>query len=601
MAMASPISFSTPGKTTSFTDCRNCGCLCLGATILPCGHVTCRKCLRHLQKNKLCPDCETSFPVKTEEAVSGWTEGLSAEFVLHDLVYQRLQDLSQQSCHVCQTKDATMICQDCLQMYCDACSVAHGKMRVSGDHVQQPLPRPLCNAPPGATATTGNTHKPQSPKPTVTEVGEDSTTQTESDRQWVERQVQLLKKTTRDVKEIAQAAQNVFTLALQVAQMAERRAEILDIYTDRLSNVKVTTDVDGVASVSGLNIANVKATVKALDLQKRLRDVRRGCREYDVMVKLRSESSRLMKTADNSPDLLTATPRRVFETTAVTDQDTEKPYIHDVLTLHDGRLLMADLHDKMLTALARMLSGEHILPALKLERPPVYLSILSDRLVAVTAFGKNIYLVDVSGQLAIKSLFQTKRQYRGVTDGPDDDTLLVSCHKDNGGPAGVDVIRRDGSLVRTVIDGDTLTGLERVSKICVVDGHVLIPDCGQDCVYRVEVTSGRLVEILTHPDLKGPVHTLADDDGNVYIVCVDGESVVVCSCEGEWRRLLHGPQHGSGENSVPGSMCLTKSGIVVTWLRRNEGTVVFDKVIEYTLLEEENITPLKRDGSIYDV
>lgn len=297
MAMASPVSFSTPDKTASFTDCRNCGCLCLGATILPCGHVTCRKCLRHLQKNKLCPDCETSFPVKTEEAVSGWTEGLSAEFVLHDLVYQRLQDLSQQSCHVCQTKDATMICQDCLQMYCDACSVAHGKMRVSGDHVLQPLPRPLCNAPPGATATTGNTHKPQSPKPTVTEVGEDSTTQTESDRQWVERQVQLLKRATRDVKEISLAAQHVYTLALQLAQMSERNAEVLEIYTDRLSNTKVTTDVDGVASVSGLNIANVKATVKALDLQKRLRDVRRGCREYDVMVKLRSESSRLMKTA----------------------------------------------------------------------------------------------------------------------------------------------------------------------------------------------------------------------------------------------------------------------------------------------------------------
>ncbi|KAK7087536.1 tripartite motif-containing protein 2-like [Littorina saxatilis] len=586
MAMASRPSL--PDGDKRFTDCPHCGLLCLGSTILPCGHVTCRKCLRDmLHKKKACSTCKHSLPVQTEQTVSQLTQLFSAEPVLHDLVNQRLQDLGQQSCHACQNRDATMICQDCREMYCDACSAAHKKMGMSSDHAQQPLPHTLCNAPLGAHSTKDATIRPQSQTSTrsedsITNLPRTDPSQSKQDRDTMKREIQLLQKAASDVKEVAQVAKNVSILAQKLAEDAEGKEQIINIYTARLLKADMKNGKSGHTYVSGLGHGDITADVKMQDLQRRLRDVRRICHQFHDMDKLQSESARLIQKADKSSHPMTATPRHVFETTAVTDQDTKTPYINDLLTTPDGRLLMADYYNKMIKVVARPLSGEHTLPALTLEKDPRYMSLLSDGLVAVTAWGKTIYLVDVSSHVTVKTKFKTKRQYQGVTDGPDDDTLLVSRWKDEGGPAGVDVIKRNGSLVRTVIDGTKLEGLEMQYSICVVDGHVLIPDFSQHCVYRVEVTSGRLVDTLTHPDLKGPTQVVADDDGKLYIVCEQSHSVVVWSCEGEWRRLL---QHGSGDNSYPVAMCLTKSGITVGWVNKKGRTVLFDKVIAYELVQ----------------
>ena len=278
-------------------------------------------------------------------------------------------------------------------------------------------------------------------------------------------------------------------------------------------------------------------------------------------------------------DLLTASPQRVMTTTAVTDQDRRTPCICDVLATQDGRLLMADIVNKMIKVMS--LSDQTSVTSVKLDEAPRCFAALSDGLVALTADNNTLFLLDVSGQVAVTSRIKTVREYEGVADGPDDDTLIVSCSKDGDGPAIIDVITKHGGLVRTVVDGNTLTGLERPTKICIMDGHVMIPDLHQDCVYRVEVTTGRLVDTLTHPQLNTPWQVVGDEHGNTYVTSVFDRCVLVLTASGQFRKLLHARQHIDKDYVYPVSLCLTRSGIVVVWANDDFSACV---VIGYDLV-----------------
>ena len=157
-------------------------------------------------------------------------------------------------------------------------------------------------------------------------------------------------------------------------------------------------------------------------------------------------------------DLLTASPQRVMTTTAVTDGDRRTPFIYDVLATQDGRLLMSDYCNQMIKVM--YLSDQTSITSVKLDQKPLSFAALSDGLVALTAGNNTLFLLDVSGQVAVTSRIKTVRWYRGVADGPHDDTLIVSCWKVGDGPPSIDVITRHGGLVRTVVDGNTLTGLK---------------------------------------------------------------------------------------------------------------------------------------------
>ena len=278
-------------------------------------------------------------------------------------------------------------------------------------------------------------------------------------------------------------------------------------------------------------------------------------------------------------DLLTASPQRVMTTTAVTDQDRGAPRITDVLATQDGRLLMADIDNKMIKVMS--LSDQTSVTSVKLDVALLCFAALSDGLVALAAENNTLFLLEVSGQVAVTSRIKTVRQCVGVADGPDDDTLIVGFWKDGDGPHSIDVITRHGGLVRTVVDANTLTGLKGPSKICIMDGHVMIPDLDQHCVYRVEVTTGRLVDTLTHPQLKAPWQVVADEHGNMYVASGDGQCVLVLTTSGQWRRLLHAPQHSDKGYVCPLSFCLTRSGIVVVWTKGDFSACV---VIGYDLL-----------------
>ena len=240
---------------------------------------------------------------------------------------------------------------------------------------------------------------------------------------------------------------------------------------------------------------------------------------------------------------------------------------------------MADTDNKMIKVMS--LSDQTSVISVKLDVAPGCFAALSDGLVALTADNNTLFLLDVSGQVAVTSRIKTVRQYVGVADGPDDHTLIVGCWKDGDGPASIDVISRHGGLVRTVVDGNTLTGLKGPSKIYIMDGHVMIPDLDQRCVHRVEVTTGRLVNTLTHPELKKPWQVVGDEHGNMYVTSTGGQCVLVLTASGQWRRLLRGFQHSDIVYVCPLSLCLTRSGIVVVWMKSDRSARV---VIGYDLV-----------------
>ncbi|KAK7092538.1 tripartite motif-containing protein 3-like [Littorina saxatilis] len=612
---------SQPDGAKRFTDCPHCGSLCLGPAILPCGHVTCKRCLGHLLQNKKrCPVCKTSLPVQSEDTVSQLAQRFSSELVLHDLVNERLHDLGQQSCEVCQNRNATMICQDCGEMYCDGCASAHRKMRATKEHVQQTLPHTLYNAPPANRPPTGTRRKQHPPSSStvsgdsITNLPRAPTTRTKLDRQWIEQQVQLFKKAICDVKKVARAAQNFMTLAQELSEDAKGKEEILNIYTNRLESAELRKDSDGHICVSGLSDDDVTATVKTQDLLPRLRDVRESCGQFDVMNNLQTELSGLvsehkadnlsrtsrlplgtklrtkhddMSKAENigtvsskSFDPMTATVRCVLKTTAKTDQDAVDPNIADIVTTPEGQLVLLDDANNMIKIVRELSSQHQSLYTFKLNSKPLAAGHLSDGLLAVSFKTKVCYLLDVSAaRVTVKSQFTTRRQYVNVTRAGDHDAdkLLVTCDADFDGPASVDIIRRDGGFVRTVTDASQLRGLTNITKIWVDGNNVFIPATNQDCVYRVEISSGKMKETIKHPDLRTPTHVEIDADGNVYIACFGSQCVLVRNTAGKWRTILTGSQR----DTLPCALGLAERGIAVVWWIRNAHEYKFASVAGY--------------------
>ena len=129
--------------------------------------------------------------------------------------------------------------------------------------------------------------------------------------------------------------------------------------------------------------------------------------------------------------------------------------------------------------------------------------------------------------LAVTSEIEAARQYDGVADGLTDHTLLVSCWKTNSDPARVDVITRCGVVVRTVVDSTMLTQLISPLYLCVAGDCVLLTDWKKHAVYKVDVTTGQLMDTLTHTDMRSPHQVCVDGDGNIYIASANGQCVLV--------------------------------------------------------------------------
>ena len=170
---------------------------------------------------------------------------------------------------------------------------------------------------------------------------------------------------------------------------------------------------------------------------------------------------------------------------------------------------------------------------------------------------------------------QTGRRYEGVGEGLTDHTLLVSCGKTDSDPARVDLITRGGEVVRTVVDSTMLTQLSGPHCLCVSGGCVLLSDWWTHAVFTVDITTGQLVDTLTHIDMKSPRQICVDEEGNIFIASDGGRCVLVRSTGKQWRRVVYSPDHTDQGYDWPWGVCVTRSGrLVVAWRKDFSHSVV---------------------------
>ncbi|KAL8616142.1 hypothetical protein ACOMHN_066629 [Nucella lapillus] len=87
---------------TSLTDCPHCRSLCLGPSILPCGHLLCRKCLHDVLQHVRagCPKYQQPLRLPRDQdlSISQVMENMSSEPVMEHLVLQKLDKVKRKRC-----------------------------------------------------------------------------------------------------------------------------------------------------------------------------------------------------------------------------------------------------------------------------------------------------------------------------------------------------------------------------------------------------------------------------------------------------------------------------------------------------------------------
>ncbi|KAK7506856.1 hypothetical protein BaRGS_00001707, partial [Batillaria attramentaria] len=120
---------ASPSRQVSVTDCPRCRCLCVGPTILPCGHVLCRPCLRQLLEQQghdpTCSSCGHSIPRGQGQTISEQLDQFCKDLVLQDIVADHIFKRSDSSCQTCCKLVWTNVCLDCGTFYCIHCSENH--------------------------------------------------------------------------------------------------------------------------------------------------------------------------------------------------------------------------------------------------------------------------------------------------------------------------------------------------------------------------------------------------------------------------------------------------------------------------------------------
>ncbi|XP_076471435.1 uncharacterized protein LOC143301202 [Babylonia areolata] len=278
-------------------------------------------------------------------------------------------------------------------------------------------------------------------------------------------------------------------------------------------------------------------------------------------------------------DVMTAEPRCVFKVPPRAAADQDKPWITAVVCLPGDTLVMADHFNRKVKVMG--VAPPHAVSSLPIQEPPLRLAVLSDGVVAMTTGSRGVCLMDVTaGTVAVRSHVRTARQYDGIA-GHSDGHLIASCEEDSTGLASVDVLNRQGHLVRTVTDSTRLTGLASPEYLFNTrDHHVLVSDYQTDLVHRVCVPSGQVTQTFQHAHLKGPRQVCSDGSGNLYVASEDSQCVCVRSRAGDWRRLVTPSLHRLPRSVFPSSLCLTSSGhLVVSW----DGAVGGSVVVGYTL------------------
>nr|KAG5689924.1 hypothetical protein BaRGS_015612 [Batillaria attramentaria] len=238
--------------------------------------------------------------------------------------------------------------------------------------------------------------------------------------------------------------------------------------------------------------------------------------------------------------------------------DIEKPWITNILVTDNGRIVMADRSNMKVKV--TWITCRRVSCVVDLYDIPWALAMLDTDLVAVTSLGdKVIRLIDVINEPVVVQEIRTEKRYRGICGNNRDDTVIVSCPAEGDIPASVDVITRDGHMLRTIMSGEG-SGLRLPDYLFVRDGDVLVSDSSANAVFRVDLASGRLTHTYRHEDLVYPLQVTADRSGNVYVACHVKKIVLVMSKDGQRSRTLLGSKQCEGLLDVPYCVTVTDKG-----------------------------------------
>lgn len=239
------------------------------------------------------------------------------------------------------------------------------------------------------------------------------------------------------------------------------------------------------------------------------------------------------------------------------------PEITSLLLTEDNILLMADKRNMMVKKSS--LEDPSSVRGLRLEKAPWAMCILQDGRLAVTAFGSNvIFLIDIDS-LVVNTRIETGRSYDGVGPGDNVSTLVVSCSKEGEMEATVDLISREGRVLKTITNERSLQGLVGPKFLFVSEGKVLVSDQQSDRIFIVDLATGVEESTLVNPDLQSPRQVVVDAAGNIYVACFYAQAVFVRTVDGRWRQLLYGPVHVGNGHVYPHGVAVSESGLVVAW------------------------------------
>ena len=237
----------------SVTDCPQCGALCLGAITLPCGHLMCRKCCRHLLHDHGGPHLTCHLCKKTTcpspegcSSVSQVMQQLGTDPVVQDLVQQRLRS-EKHLCHIHKETTASMVCEDCQEYYCDGCSNMHRELGMSTDHVL----RLLSTAGHHSSSASSVPPRPRvhstSSITSALSIGNLSVASAESEmsiaesrdenevRKWLHKVLTLLQQASSKKHTFVLSLKEMASVINQVVSTEGEQDELLQTYTDRLS------------------------------------------------------------------------------------------------------------------------------------------------------------------------------------------------------------------------------------------------------------------------------------------------------------------------------------------------------------------------------
>jgi hypothetical protein len=131
--------------------------------------------------------------------------------------------------------------------------------------------------------------------------------------------------------------------------------------------------------------------------------------------------------------------------------------------------------------------------------------------------------------------------------------------------ASVDEFTLKGQFVRTLVSSQSLPGLQKPNYLCIHNDQLLISDYGSECIFRVDLATGRLSDTLRHPLLEKPRQVCVDVAGNVYVASYGCGVVLVMSPAGQWHEILTSEKHGQDGYPYPTALGVSQFGLVVSW------------------------------------